>query len=522
MTLDEPKEAQSSVADGPPLDEAWTDTAPAQPGKVAVLVAHGMGQQVPFETIDLVSRVLHRTLAGEADGGRPIVTRFVRLPGGTVLPRAEIVADLPEGPTDVHLYEAYWAPLTEGAVTLRDVAMFLARAGAGAFLHRPRLRFDRFIFGGWRTYRVAPRSVARLLEGLAAFAALWILNGAIAACALGAALSARNGGPSPARLDAWTADLLLFGVPMALTALTLWAISREERDRRRRATATRPAGGRLASAGTFAVHLTVLMLIAAGALAIAHALGRAQAPFVAMGAWLSPATKVAVWIGALGVSAMLRWFLVEFVGDVAAYVSAPWLDRFNRLRDDIKRAAGDVGRAVYANRTYEHVVVLGHSLGSVVAYDMLNALINDDLLAPTAGGAPPRDVIARTRTLVTFGSPLDKTAFVFRRQGGASHAVREALAAAVQPMVVRDAWRPERWINIWSARDWISGPLEYYDPPGESRRRVCNVVDPDARIPLLAHVQYWTNPLLARCLAHAVAPASMPPRRSAGRVGDPR
>ncbi|MGE5242873.1 MAG: hypothetical protein ACM3SQ_01415 [Betaproteobacteria bacterium] len=523
-------EAQSSAADDRPLDETWTDAAAAQPGKVAVLVAHGMGQQVPFETIDLVSRLLHRTLLDGVGPDAPIVTRFVRLPGNRVVPRAEIVADLPEGRTEVHVYEAYWAPLTEGAVTLRDVAMFLARAGASAFLTGSWFRFDRFLFNDWQSYPVGPSTALRLLEALAAFAALSILNVAIVVGTVGWALSPRGGWPPTTLLDAWTADLLLFGVPMALTSLTLWLVALRERDRRYRATARRRPGGRLGDAGNVLLHLTMLLLITAGVLAALHAVGLVRTPFAGFGGRLAPTSRFLVWTGALAVSVVLRWFLVEFVGDVAAYVSAPWLDRFNRLRDAIKKTAVDVGQGVYANRTYEHVVVLGHSLGSVVAYDVLNGLINDDLLASAAPGGRPRDVVARTRTLVTFGSPLDKTAFIFRRQGGSSHAVREALAAAVQPIVVRDAWRPGRWINIWSRRDWISGPLEYYDRPGESRHidrrtvgealaaiaaappgHVCNVVDPDARMPVLAHVQYWTNPLLAKCLAAAVIPPPSPP-----------
>ena len=35
----------------------------------------------------------------------------------------------------VHIYEAYWAPLTEGQVTLRDVILFLFHAGFDGLWH---------------------------------------------------------------------------------------------------------------------------------------------------------------------------------------------------------------------------------------------------------------------------------------------------------------------------------------------------------------------------------------------------
>ena len=52
------------------------------------------------------------------------------------------------------------------------------------------------------------------------------------------------------------------------------------------------------------------------------------------------------------------------------------------------------------------------SLGSVIAYDALNALLNEDALNQHA-----LKVAERTRVLATFGSPLDKIAYVFSLAG---------------------------------------------------------------------------------------------------------
>jgi len=114
--------------------------------------------------------------------------------------------------------------------------------------------------------------------------------------------------------------------------------------------------------------------------------------------------------------------------------------------------------------------------------------------------------------LLTFGSPLDKTAFIFRTQKSQESEVREGLAAAVQPMIVDYENRPRRWINIYSTHDWIGGSLEYYDDLTQQTHRdrfVRNVEDPDATIPLVAHTMYWKNPTLAAALDQALtAPLS--------------
>jgi hypothetical protein len=80
--------------------------------------------------------------------------------------------------------------------------------------------------------------------------------------------------------------------------------------------------------------------------------------------------------------------------------------------------------------------------------------------------------------------------------------VREALVGSVQPMIADAANRPQRWINIWSPLDWISGPVNYYDDPAAPF--VENHEDPDARLPLVAHTHYWSNAFLARTLYDAL------------------
>lgn len=403
---------------------------------VAIIVCHGMGQQVPFETLNSVATALWAGQSGEPLAASDAHVRYVAF-GEDWLPRVEITLDVggdagrrgvgsdakagTRGENgerertalrrDVHLYEVYWAPFTEGKVTLRDVIGFLIGAGLRGIRYCARGSFDRWMFGALASHTLRRRGILQLGAALVFLCALII---AFAALALVCA-----------------AELVRILHPGALPAVPSWLDG-----------VPAPA---------------VLAAIAVGAIAFAG----------------------------------FRWFLVQSVGDVVAYVSAHRASRFTEIRRAIQTEARKVARNVYASRVadsgeleYDDVIIVGHSLGSVVAYDMLNDSINGDLLARENGGEV-LDVVARTRLLLTLGSPLDKTAFIFRTQKDDAP-LREALAAAAQPMIVSYDNRPRRWVNIWSRFDWVSGSLEYYDPPASEKRAPSldtSTVDVSAPVP---------------------------------------
>jgi pimeloyl-ACP methyl ester carboxylesterase len=218
---------------------------------------------------------------------------------------------------------------------------------------------------------------------------------------------------------------------------------------------------------------------------------------------------------------MARRFLRLFVGDVAIYISAHTANRFHEARGAIQREAFAVARHVYGLRDegpdgvtmpyYDRVLFVGHSLGSVIAYDTLNAMLRSQIYAREGDR-----ILERTRGLVTFGSPLDKTAYIFRGQPREDFALREVLAATWQPLIRKYRYRPPSWINIWSRHDPISGSLDYYDEPGETlapdrAKRVENREDPDATTPVLAHNEYWTGRLLGEVLLEEITCDDEPP-----------
>lgn len=497
--------------------------APARRPK-AVLVVHGMGQQVPFENVDLVVRGLEgaqprRDLrAGAPDARmRPRVVerlgvRRVGLRGAgddgkeRMLERVELRVRRPDAPpeegTEVHVYEAYWAPLTEGRVTLRDVLAFLVRGGLNG-LRKTGRGFERWAFGDMRRYRIglAPLWLLLAFVVLASLACMYLVAAAVVAEAGGFDVKRL----SPGALDDLTWLAAAFSLSLVAFAGVLWLTRYVERRFWRGARwAGLVVGGALCAAA----------LVLSGWFLVALGLGLAG-----VGAWpdAAPPRLVALLVWPLLLAATLvgREFLVQYVGDVAAYVSSHKLDRFHELRKEIKEAVLRTARAVYAARdertgdfAYESVAVVGHSLGSVAAYDALNALVTEDNVAP---GGRLRDAAARTSILLTFGSPLDKTAFVFTAQGRQTSQTREALAALVQPLIQDYAHRPFPWVNVHSPADVISGPLGYYDPPPSGGaaphpRAVWNEPDLDAMLPLAAHTQYWQTSRVWLHLGETLAP----------------
>jgi hypothetical protein len=131
---------------------------PGATPKRAVWIVHGMGQQVPYETLEQLAEGLIRAAERSSPGARiKPMFREVRV-GNTVLQRVELAFPRPSADLqEVHLYEFYWAPMTEGAVQLRDVVSFLWDGGARGLINFC-TGFARALFGNmvefsltWRT-----------------------------------------------------------------------------------------------------------------------------------------------------------------------------------------------------------------------------------------------------------------------------------------------------------------------------------------------------------------------------------
>jgi len=414
-------------------------------GPVAVLVCHGMGQQVRYQTISSLAGAIRLEAAAKGAAVLPVEVHLCEA-NDDFLARAEVKWIKDERSHEVHVYEAYWAPLTEGRVTYWDTIKFLIMAACkGLKYSRPfqPAIFQRWVFGGPKKMPVSRIAWFGLIATLAC---LLIQIGVIAY------------------------------VSLVLAQQWKTAISQPL-----------PGGDILA----WVKWLTTLLPGMQPSLSI-------SGKFI----------QFLLWILLVAETLFVRYFIVQFVGDVAAYIS-PYKDsKFDELRHQIRKIGLNVGKIIYGFDSkattvpaYEKIVVVGHSLGSVLAYDTLNALINLDQVC---SAQQQRYVTERTRALITFGSPLDKTAFIFRLQSNNEEDwLREQLAASAQPLIVSYGYRPAtlRWVNIWSPMDIISGSVDYYDDPAQAptpQQLVENIRDPEARIPFAAHVQYWSGETLRK------------------------
>ena len=564
----------SKYAVGEPRSYQTLSEPPSGEGKRhAVLVVHGMGQQMPFDTA--------ATVADELRGGGAATVRVVDV-GGERLHRVEMRV----GDRDVDVYEAYWAPLTEGKITLRDVIGFLRGAGVAGLL-KCLTKYRRWMFGGVHELKREYMTPLWLMLALLIVSALVGINGVVAA--VGVARIASLGAdlkkwPSPelvADLNVTSSIVvsvtLMFSAILMLALRTKAAVARERTSDRRvepwRMTRALAFGGRIhaASLGAVilggAVAMTLQLRFHRATPAASWWIDNFGTTFVSEIAWVTGLVSAFAvvliiasvvknmpawaargllylsvtgstfmfvlfalvvtrgwgqgltalveekgayrWMWAWPLLAMVTWqirgLLVQYVGDVAAYVTPHKLDKFQQLRDAIKDCVIKTARAIYAaspdgkTPEYATVTVVAHSLGSVVAYDTLNRLLNDD---GAAGGR--YSVAKRTAGLLTFGSPLDKIAYIFSLRRNSEAA--DAMAASVQPMLLGHGERPVRsfqWVNIWAPDDIISGHLDYFH--GNDEPKVVNLRDEHASIPLVAHTEYWSNELVWTKLKEMIA-----------------
>jgi hypothetical protein len=580
-------QARQDVAGTEAAYEVGTAPAPDRAAtKYAVFFTHGMGQPIPFQTIDQVATSL-RALDLKLGHHNPSPVGRTIKSGDDWLNRIELRIKSGADSVDVHLYEGYWAPLTEGRTTARNVTGFLAGAGLNGIRHT-KGKFRRWLFGKYPELPIPVRTVFYLLIALATVASLVAMNSAIAVVA---AVRVLFGGKPPWLTDDLFRDLTttfngvvtvmaVFGLSLAVAALMRqhdWARGIRE-------------AWSCLTVVLFALAVLVVILAGAaipflfyghvrgltGGVELWHTLAGAEvvvrfndlfdlvalrialiaaAVVVARWTWRilkglvkdleekktrlltilvslafvavlaavvalvvffvrtfaanAPDTSVAkhvAWPLLIAASIYIRLVLVQFVGDVAIYVMPYKLDAFNDLRREIKRKVYSAAKAVYSQADYDRVIVVGHSLGSVIAYDALNMLILEDEL----------DIVRRTPLFLTFGSPLDKTAFIFAVQAHGTSEAREALAGSVQPLIQDYARRPKRWINVWSPWDIISGELDLYDPPralhefpdATLTQRVHNVRDQEATTLLVAHTEYWRNPLVVGTIYDEMAALS--------------
>jgi hypothetical protein len=225
--------------------------------------------------------------------------------------------------------------------------------------------------------------------------------------------------------------------------------------------------------------------------------------------------NVLLFVVAAGFARLVQFFFASFIGDVAVYTNANAKAKNFLVRKAI--LAGSTNAVIrllqeknvaQANDPYDQIIVAGHSLGSVIAYDTLNQLLNkrysrEDQIV---GYVPSKtkvtqDELNKVLGLVTFGCPLDKVHYFFRENVPAHQAIRAQLLQFLQSFRKTPSnydyglYRLQRydasglssvlWLNAWSKQDPVSGALHFYT--GLTRRHF------KYKIPIYAHLSYWED-----------------------------
>ena len=161
-----------------------------------------------------------------------------------------------------------------------------------------------------------------------------------------------------------------------------------------------------------------------------------------------------------------------FMGDLVRYMDMDPRSKYYETRQKIINGAVDELHALMDDE-YDQIIIAGHSLGSVIAYDAVNRII----LQINAGNIE-RENADKIKGLVTFGSPLDKIAFFFREYIATEKQIQRKIIGDMHTFRTRSLLEttagiespdpfyvfPEvRWLNFWHPKDFISGELDLYN-----------------------------------------------------------
>ncbi|MBV7336195.1 hypothetical protein KFU94_49765 [Chloroflexi bacterium TSY] len=89
--------------------------------------------------------------------------------------------------------------------------------------------------------------------------------------------------------------------------------------------------------------------------------------------WLNAQpTFGAVWITITLIGFALQYFLISYLGDAARYLSP--IPRNIKLRQKIRTEGINLLRSLHGSGDYDRIILVGHSLGSIIAYDIITHL----------------------------------------------------------------------------------------------------------------------------------------------------
>ncbi len=514
---------------------AASDSSPGT-SKTAILVIHGIGQQDPYETLDSFGRGFVDHFRGQfarAGGSNDVrEIRPVRHNHGTwteVALRLRFEKPATDrGLQELHLHEYYWAPHTQGRVTYRAVLNWLIRTVFTPLRYLSQNLHEEWAVSGGKLTTVGAvfaKEVTRIcLLYLPVLLLVGYLLYALATLpdlkqVFGPLLSAWQ--KEPRRIPL-TVSMLAATVSVVLVCFmlgTAWRLASQRGTLIQREAEI----AWFLQAGFWSL---VFLLLAVAITAASWPVELVRSLWGKFQSWDSAWTflrgkawPLAKTVLLFGIILYLRRVLMDYAGDIAVYVTADEKAEHYKARSQIlKESTEALRRLLASNENYDRVIVAGHSLGSVIAYDTINRLLDEHWALRSGPGPVPaltRDQIAKLQGLVTFGSPLDKIYYFFRRQVDEKQAIRAQVLSFLYGFRRGKSYReyghytltfgppgtPEgdaschptlgqdfKWLNVWARMDPVSGFLDHY------------VLDPQDQLsrPYViwgsAHLAYWRDP----------------------------
>ena len=475
-----------------------------QSNKTAMLVIHGIGEQNPYETLDSFARGVFTFLRDRCGMKPELRSETVAHKDWTqVAIRIDINTEDATGEKTagyVDLYEYYWAPYTEDKISARQTLEWLIRTDLSPLRYLANNLQELAATDEkktvWRFLWLFIREIRRIFLYLPIAAGLiWLLIWLLRPHSYTQFLQSLA---KVFREDPWWArpailafyGLGVFLVIFMIKFLAQW-IKRRGPSMQRRAEVTWFACAVISAALFFWLAVKLPVWSGVSMDPIWQILG-------SRGMWvvLSAAAFAAAW----------RYVLTKYVGDVAVYVTADAKSGNYEARTKILDGSTEALARLLASEDYDRVILAGHSLGSVIAYDTVNELITRVTAIPGRCGDYPQppltmEQLEKLRGLVTFGSPLDKIYYFFRQQVKEDQAIRAQILSMLHSFRKVSSGRdygqfkfsydlPKleqlTWLNAWSPLDPVSGKLHFY-----------NVKKQDwffYPIPGVAHLGYWRDP----------------------------
>ena len=397
--------------------------------ETALVFIHGMGEQRRYAD----SALLATRLAWRAGAAPPVVDLAWRADEPSARPRARARVSASIEDRTVVFHDVYWAPLVSGRTNFRSLVRWLKARS---------LRPLHYLVARWASHTELKISTLQEdKEGLSR------LDHELIDDYLAFASEAR------ARKGPYAAGV--FGAFVAfLRERHAGDDALEARVRAARAWLTR---FRFVNELTLLRSLPLLAALAAGVLAV---------PLTA--AWLADrmvdpqpgSAWLTLFAGALWLCAFpLARLLVRTLGDVEVYATYVEASERHAAHEAVVAEAVTVLRRALEDESISRVVLVAHSLGTVVAWDALRVLA----LETQSGGPLRAAALLKLARVVTYGSPIDKIRyfhFMDDKNDPTFAGVLERLRADTRVGPFED--RPEglAWDNWYDPADLVAGRLE--------------------------------------------------------------